>query len=404
MRTLLQAMLWAVLIAGPCSKAWAQLDPHRRDLLQLGYNQPLEGVGPISAYAFYYLSRPQFQGSNTALRIALAPTFVDSELGLRQLLGPRTDLAFGVSGGGFADSYSEVRRGKLLREESFTGHGGEVSASLYHRFNPDSQIPLTAVLRSAYHYSTYARDSRTDSAFTIPEDRGDVHLRAGLRWGGREPVMFPEMAMELSVWYEAQVRGKPGTYGYQADRRVEHQSHMAWMRGLLAYTLPRHQHIISLSTTLGTTLHPDRFSAFRLGGALPLIAEFPLSIPGYYFQELSAKRFFLINASYGIPLDPGGHCQIQGFGATAVVSHFSNIEQPGGWQSGLGSAFVLSPGKKAWQIALGYGYGIDAMRSSGRGSHSIGLLIQYDFSRSGSLLPGRLQPSQGRGIDRILGK
>lgn len=397
-------LAWAAMIQGSAFRSSAQLDPYRRDLLQLGYNQPLEGVGPISAYAFYYMSRPQFHGSNYALRVALAPTFVDSEFGMRNLLGPHTDLAFGVSGGGFADTYSEVRHGKLLREESFTGHGGEVSASLYHRFNPDAQIPLTAMVRAGYHHSTYIRDSRTDSAFQIPDDRGDLHLRTGLRWGGKEPVMFPAMAMELSVWYETQLRGGSQSYGYNGDRQVEHETHMTWMRGLLAYTFPKSKQMASVSTTLGTTLHPDRFSSFRLGGALPLVAEFPLSIPGYYFQELSAKRFLLVNTAYGIPLDEAGHYELMGFGATALVSHFSNLEQPGGWQSGLGGAFVWSPGNKAWQIALGYGYGVDAVRSSGRGAHSIGFLVQYDFSRGGSLLPARLQPTQGRGFDRLLGR
>ena len=47
----------------------------------------------------------------------------------------------------------------------------------------------------------------------------------------------------------------------------------------------------------------DRFSAYRLGGFLPLVAEFPLSLPGYYFQEISARQFVLLNASYLLPLD-----------------------------------------------------------------------------------------------------
>ena len=31
----------------------AQVDPTKRELIQLGYNLPLEGSGPLSAYAFY---------------------------------------------------------------------------------------------------------------------------------------------------------------------------------------------------------------------------------------------------------------------------------------------------------------------------------------------------------------
>ncbi|HEY7788052.1 MAG TPA: hypothetical protein VIF33_05950, partial [Casimicrobiaceae bacterium] len=40
--------------------ARAQVDPTRRDLVEFGYDQPIEGHAPLSAYVFYYLNRPQF--------------------------------------------------------------------------------------------------------------------------------------------------------------------------------------------------------------------------------------------------------------------------------------------------------------------------------------------------------
>ena len=384
--------------------ALAQLDPERRDLIQLGYNQPLEGRGPISGYAYYYMNRPEYHGSNGTLRIAIAPTYLDAEFGRRRVLGPYTDLSFGVAGGGFADTYSEVRQGKLMREESFAGHGGEVSANLYHQFNPGSRIPLNAVMRSSFHYSTYEPDTLTDPAFRLPHDQGTLHLRGGLRWGGQEPVMFPAMAMELSAWYESQIRGNAGSYGFAGDRELERVSHVFWTRALIAYTLPECRHYFSLGATLGTTIHPDRLSSFRLGGSLPLVAEFPLSIPGYYFQELTARRFFLMSATYGVPLDKEGHCEVMAFGSTAVVSHFSNFAQPGGWQSGVGSAVVIRPGRKAWQISLGYGYGVDAIRNGHPGAHSIGLLLQYDLEQGGALVPGRFNPSKWRGLNQLFGR
>ena len=44
----------------------AQIDPERRRLLQLGDNQPLEGRGPLSGYAYYYDNRPGFLRTNIA--------------------------------------------------------------------------------------------------------------------------------------------------------------------------------------------------------------------------------------------------------------------------------------------------------------------------------------------------
>lgn len=75
------------------------------------------------------------------------------------------------------------------------------------------------------------------------------------------------------------------------------------MRGLFAYTLPELKHRFAVNLTLGTSVDADRFSAYRLGGFLPLSGEFPLNLPGYYYQELSARRFALIGGNYALPLD-----------------------------------------------------------------------------------------------------
>lgn len=390
-------------MAGWVPLASAQIDPEPRRLLQAGYNQPLEGRGPMAGYAYYYYNRPQFYHSNATLRLAVAPTYLDSQIGFSDALGEGTDVGLGLAGGGFADSYSEVRLGRLRRAESFVGHGGEVSAGVFHRVNPSRKIPLSLILRGAIHYSAYESDSDTGPGFELPENRGNFTLRTGIRWGGREPLMFPEMAMEVSAWYEGQLRTSPGAYGFHRDREVESTAHLAWARALLAYTFPEWHHYVSISTTLGTSLHADRFSAYRIGGALPLVAEFPLSLPGYYFQELSARNFALFNGIYSIPIDPGGHWEVMGFASTAIVGHLRGLDQGGDWHSGIGGALVFRPGAKAWQIVLGYGYGIDAQRGNQRGANNIGILMQYDFERGGSLLPHGINPTKWRGIDRLFG-
>ena len=132
----------------------AQIDDSRRELIQFGYNKNIVGQAPLSAYAFYFLNQPNFYRSNLTLRLAVAPVYLDAELGFTSFFGPNTHLGLGISGGGFADSYYELRGGKNWKEESFTGHGGGGSASLYHLFNPGARIPLYAILRNEFHYST----------------------------------------------------------------------------------------------------------------------------------------------------------------------------------------------------------------------------------------------------------
>jgi hypothetical protein len=380
----------------------AQLDPTKRELVQVGYNLPLEGKGPLSAYAFYYANLPTFYRSNITLRLAVAPVYLDAELGLAHLLGENTDLGIGVSGGGFADTYSEVRQGKLLREESFTGHGGGVSASIYHLFNPGSMIPLYGVLRSEFHYAAYERDTETDRNFVVPENQPSLNFRTGLRWGGKEPLMVPEMAMELSGWYENMFRLEPNSYGFDGDREVKRTSHLFWGRALLAYTLPKLRHNFLVSLTAGTSVDADRFSAYRLGGILPLGSEFPLSLPGYYFQEITARSFALFGAQYSLPLDPNKNWGLAAIAATSVVDYLPGLEQPGNTHSGVGGGITYRSPKGAWQVLLAYGYGFDAIRSHGRGANNIGFLLQFDLERAHrELFDPTEQRLHSRGLEQI---
>jgi len=380
----------------------AQLDPTKRELIQLGYNYPLQGHGPLSAYAFYYANLPNFYRTNLTLRLAIAPVYLDSEVGLAHLLGENTDVGLGLAGGGFADSYSEIRRGKYLREESFTGHGGGASASVYHLFNPGQRVPLYGLVRSELHYAIFSRDKETAPGFALPEDQPTMNFRTGLRLGGREPLMLPDVAMEISAWYENILRFQPSVYGFNGDRELKETSHLFWARALLAYTFPKIKHSFSVNLTAGTSANEDRFSAYRLGGILPLASEFPLTLPGYYFQEITASRFVLFGAQYSLPLDEKKNWAVTAVATTAAVRYLRGLEQPGQWHSGVGGGISYRSPKDAWQILVAYAYGVDAIRSEGRGAHSIGLLLQFDLERAHrNLFDPAEQPLRSRGLERI---
>jgi hypothetical protein len=383
--------------------AHAQIDPTKRELIQLGYNQPLQGHAPIAGYAFYYYNQPGFLRTNLTLRLAVAPVYVDSELGIANTIGPYTDLGFGLAGGGFADSYSEIRQGKYLREESFTGNGGQVSASIYHRFNPDQRIPLAGIFRTEVAFADYERDDTTAPTFVLPRDQTSFNIRTGFRWGGKEPLLAPDVGLELSVWYEGKFRPNAGPYGFSDDRRVESASHLFWARALFAYTLPERKDNFMFSVTAGTSIEADRFSAYRIGGNLPLASEFPLSIPGYFYQELSASRFVLLNGTYYMPLDAHKRWELTAVASTAAIDYLPGLQQPGHWNSGAGGGITYHASSQAWRIFLGYGYGFDAIRTGGRGAHSVGFLVQFDLERTkGPFYDPGANNSWSRGLDRVL--
>jgi hypothetical protein len=306
-----------------------------------------------------------------------------------------------LAGGGFSDGYNEVHDGQYLPGESFDGDGGEISASVYHLFNPGDEIPLNFVLRGKAHYSFYNRADNTATNFALPRDHGDFSVRTGLRWGGVEPTLFPPLAMELSVWYEGYLRSDSGKYGINGDRELNEQSHLFWAEAALAYTLPKSQQSFYVRLTAGTSVDADRFSSYRLGGFLPLIAEYPLSLPGYYYQEISARQFVLLNANYLLPLDEKKRWNIDVNAASAFVDYLPGESQPGNWLNGVGGGILYHSRSDRWKIMLDYGYGIDAIRSHGRGANSIGLLVQFDLGKKRSQNFNSTQPLQWRGWQRI---
>jgi hypothetical protein len=380
------------ILALGASVVFGQLDPEPRKLIQIGYNQPLEGQGPIAGYGFFYYNRPNFFSTNLTFRAAIAPIYIDTELGFKHLLGEHTDFAVGVAGGGFADTYSEIRQGELKKGESFTGHGGEVSAGVFHLFNPEWKVPLYGVIRGSVHESIFERDSETAPGFTLPDDFTTYRLRTGLRLGGREPTLNTPLAFEISVWYETFYRDDDQRYGFAGDRALAQNSHLFWGRSLLKYTFEETQQYFDLSMTLGATVDADRFSAYRLGGVLPFVSEFPLSIPGYYYQELTAKRFALVNGEYSFPITPNKHWRMSLFAGGGIVSYLEGMEQPQTWHSGVGAGITYVSNSQTWFITLVGGHGFNAIRHGEEGANSVGILFQYDFDAYRKALLRRSAP------------
>ncbi len=362
--------------------ARGQVDPYHRNLLQLGYDQPLRSQGPQGIYAYYYYNNPEFIRTNTALRLAIAPAYVDSELGFRQLLSPYTDVGLGLSGGAYADNYYEVREGNYRRTESFDGHGGGASLSVYQLLNPGMLVPLNLIGRGGVRYSTFARTSDTSDQFELPDARPMPFVRGGLRLAGKQPLLYPDLGLEVSVWAERQWRLNDGGYGVDRDRRMNDRADLYWAFAGLDYSWTNVGHKISLAATAGGAGDADRFSAWRLGGVLPLVAEFPLILPGYFYQELTAKRFVHLHASYLMPLGLEDRLQFRLEAASALLDYLRGFEQPNPWQTGVGCGLSFTPANKILRIVLRYGYGFNSIREHGeKGGHSVGLLFQYDFEQ-----------------------
>jgi hypothetical protein len=120
-------------------------------------------------------------------------------------------------------------------------------------------------------------------------------------------------------------------------------------------------------------------SCYRLGGVLPYTKEFPLQIPGYYFQELSARDFGLANFNYMIPFGPDKDWYVLGESAAAIVNYVDGTGQSGAFNSGIGAGVGYVAPSKRWKCFGLFGYGFEAQRETGRGGYSLGLAFEYNF-------------------------
>jgi hypothetical protein len=372
------------VIAVAAVTSYAQIDPDARQLLHLGVNAPLNGNGPKGAYAFYYWNMPNVPTTNQFLRLAIAPTYVDSELGFKSLLGPNTDFAVGGAGGAFANNYNEIRGGTYYKDQSFEGYSAGVSASIYHLVNPSGMIPLTGIVRQTLTYNSWTKSSDTGDNFDLPDNQPILTTRLGFRWGGMEPVITPKLAMEVSAWYEFEKRTDAGTYGYNNDRDLRNTPQRLFARSLLRFTTFHDQHYVALGVQAGAAFDSDRMSCYRLGGVLPYTKEFPIQIPGYYFQEISAQDYGQVYGMYNIPFGPEHSWSVGAGGAAAVVKYEEGMGQAGSLNSGVGCDLGYRAPSHKWKVLSLFGYGFQAERPNGdgHGGYTLALAFQYNFGQT----------------------
>ncbi len=369
-------VLLPVLAAAP---AHAQRDPEPRAYLEVGTEIPLKGNAPLNGYAFFLWNRPNYPEPDQYLRVVVAPTYLLTEFLQDHWPYGRHAVGVGLNGGGIRFGHDEYRNGSYKEEESFWGHGGELPLSYYVGMKLFDLLPLEGQIRVTPAFVVYQRSFGTADSFALPPDTGLVTGRVGLRLGGVPPELLPQLALEASAWYEATYRTNTGTFGFpDSPERLESLSQRAWGR-LAAVFAPADGHTIDVLLTAGFSHDADLLSSFRLGSALPFRSEFPLILHGYFVEEVFAKRFWLLNASYRFPAWPGSRkVTLRIGGDMAGVDYIEGHHLPREHLRGVGGDLSVAFTPRVTMV-VGYGYGFDAPRNGGFGGHEAHALIELKF-------------------------
>jgi hypothetical protein len=118
---------------------------------------------------------------------------------------------------------------------------------------------------------------------------------------------------------------------------------------------------------------------FRLGGGSRLRAEFPLLLHGYNIEEISARRFLLVNLAYRFPIWPGqDRVHLQLLADYAWVDYIQGHRLPRSGLAGVSANLSVALTRRI-TLAVGYGYGVDAPRNGGFGGHAVNMQVEYKY-------------------------
>ena len=239
------------------------MDDGDRLNLEFGAETPLRGNGPLTGYGYFFYTRPHFLDEDLYLRLVIPPGYLISELIRDHWPSRNSAVGVGVSGGLWAESQVEFRDGRFEKEESFSGHSAGGTFAYYLR-GPKigGLLPLEGQIRANPKYVWYDRTGDTARRFRLPENSAIYDGRAGIRLGGVPPQLFPNVALELSVWHAVSYRETAGRYGL-AERlaETEHLTQRTWTRVGGIYTFWGTQ------ASAGLAEDTDALSTFRMAAA-----------------------------------------------------------------------------------------------------------------------------------------
>ncbi|WP_243374259.1 hypothetical protein [Geotalea sp. SG265] len=358
-------------------QAHGEIDPERRTNLEVGGAGPLNSSGPLGGYGMLLINRPHFRDPDTYV-LAIVSPYLFGEAIRDKWPSEGHAVGFSLGGGFLANNFDQIRNGRFQRSESFRGDGGDAALSYYLRPPPIAgELPVDGILRFGTRYALYQRGSATDPDFRLPADTFIHTARVGIRVGGVPPELLPEKALELSLWHEVDYRVKTGTYGLPGRvRETEHLTQQSWAR--LGGIMPTWgNQSASVMISAGTSGKSDELSCYRMGSGLRFQNEFPYILHGYYFQEVFARSFFLLNTSYRLtPIPDIKRLQLQLNYDYALVRYLSGHELPRNSLNGLGLDLILLL-KNGITLTVGYGFGADALRRGRFDGHQLNMMFEW---------------------------
>ena len=256
---------------------------------------------------------PHVLDEDVYLRLVIPPGYLISVLIHDHW--PSRNSAVGVGGGLWAvRRLSSRTSASRKRSRSPVTRPGRHSAYYLRGPKIGGLRPLEGQIRANPKYVWYDRTDDTSGRFRLPENTAICDGRVGIRLGGVPLKLFPDVAMEVSLWHAVTYRDTAGRYGFaERTETTKHLTQRTWTRVGAIYTFWGTQ--ASAFLNAGIAEDADPLPAFRLGGGLRLRPEFPLMLHGYNIEEIFARRFWLVNLTYRFPLWPGQdrvHLQLLG--------------------------------------------------------------------------------------------
>src|SRR6187549_1107231 len=99
----------ATPVVTPIETPYTVMDDASRTRFEAGVETPVRGNGPLTGYAYLFLTRPHFLEENLYLRALIAPVYATGEVIHDHWPTTHSALGGGIGGGLFAAGHTEFR-------------------------------------------------------------------------------------------------------------------------------------------------------------------------------------------------------------------------------------------------------------------------------------------------------
>jgi hypothetical protein len=334
-----------------------------------------DGRGYPTPYGYFLWDKRAWPSLSTDFRLFFAAIQADAELVIRESLGETRDLVLGF-GYELDQRYEEYSRGQVDLGSRMQSEwvAGRIGIQQHIQWN------YVEIGKALFFYELgdhgFRGEEQTASNFVLPNDGLFQSLVLHLGFGKIKDSQYAPAGWELRLRGEAAFRDDWTAWGYNGSYLTSSTYQKLMLQtGYVFSSIQNQKMLVHFRGGMGNDL--DRLSVWKIGSSL---TGKPGTLPlhGFYFREIFAKDFAMLNTDYVIPLIRESQLALHLYGDAAVTQREDVPNASSHVWAGVGSAASFT-GFFQTEWLIGYAHGVNAPRGEDHGGHELFMQVNKTF-------------------------